>query len=63
MVTLFNISQEPEFVKKSCNNLWEFSADRYEITRGHVMATITNKGEVLHIGIIITSVCVCVQLC
>ena len=44
---LFNMLQDPVFVKKSCNDFWKFSPDRYEITKGHLTATITNKGEVL----------------
>lgn len=46
-LVLFNMSQDPEFVEKSCNDFWKFSPDRYEITKGHLTGTITNKGEVL----------------
>ena len=41
------MSQEPEFVKTSCDQLWEFSPDRNEIAKGHLTATLANKGEVL----------------
>ena len=44
---MFIVSQDPEFVQTSCDDLWEFSPDRYEITKGHLTATLVNKGEVL----------------
>ena len=44
---LFNMLQDPVFVEKSCNDFWNFSPDRYEITKGHLTAAVTNKGEVL----------------
>ena len=48
---MFTVTQEPEFVEKSCNNLWEFTPDMYEITKGHLTAIIANNGEVLQIAI------------
>lgn len=56
------MTQEPEFVKKSCNDLWEFSLDRYEITKGHLTATMVNKGEVLLSIIIMNPVCTTVLI-
>ena len=49
---MFTVTQEPEFVEKSCNDLWEFTPDMYEITKGHLTATIVNNGEVLQSAII-----------
>ena len=54
---MFTVTQEPEFVEKSCNDLWEFSPDRYEITKGHLTATMVNKGEVLLSAIITNPMC------
>ena len=57
------VSQEPEFAEASCDDLWEFSPDRYEITRGHLTATLVNKGEVLLQSVIITDhVCMTVLI-
>ena len=49
---MFTVTQEPEFVEKSCNDLWEFTPDMYEITKGHLTATIVNNGEVLQSAIL-----------
>ena len=39
--------KEPLYIEESCEEIWKFIPDKYEITKGYLIAMITNKGKVL----------------